>query len=127
MGHFRRRGQDFRRRVSGAAPRKITWWGCPGLRLVAELRLCGAVQGKPMMNRFGQLGLTTVSNGLNFVAQTIGILSQTHGQMYAYVMATVRNPTPTTSFKRTHTNPAKVVCTRPDQGCIPMWDLNKSC
>ena len=50
------------------------------------------VQGKPMMNRFGQLGLTTVSNGLNFVAQTIGILSQTHGQMYAYVMATVRSP-----------------------------------
>ena len=49
-------------------------------------------QGKPMMNRFGQLGLTTVSNGLNFVAQTIGILSQTHGQMYAYVMATVRIP-----------------------------------
>ena len=45
-----------------------------------------------MMNRFGQLGLTTVSNGLNFVAQTIGILSQTHGQMYAYVMATVRIP-----------------------------------
>ena len=62
--------------------------------------LCGVVQGKPMMNRFGQLGLTTVSNGLNFVAQTIGILSQTHGQMYAYVMATVRIPTPTTSFKR---------------------------
>ena len=53
-----------------------------------------------MMNRFGQLGLTTVSNGLNFVAQTIGILSQTHGQMYAYVMATVRTPTPTAPFKR---------------------------
>ena len=65
-----------------------------------------------MMKRFGQLGLTTVSNGLNFVAQTIGILSQTHGQMYAYVMATVRIPTPTTSFKRTHTNLAKVVYTR---------------
>ena len=61
--------------------------------LLCGVVLCWMVQGKPMMNRFGQLGLTTVSNGLNFVAQTIGILSQTHGQMYAYVMATVRTPT----------------------------------
>ena len=68
------------------APRKF------GGRLVAEPPAVWMEQGKPMMNRFGQLGLTTVSNGLNFVAQTIGILSQTHGQMYAYVMATVRIP-----------------------------------
>ena len=57
-----------------------------------QVTMTPLLQGKPMMNRFGQLGLTTVSNGLNFVAQTIGILSQTHGQMYAYVMATVRIP-----------------------------------
>jgi hypothetical protein len=48
----------------------------------------GGFLGKPMMKYFGQLGLTSVSNGLNFIAQAIGILSRNHGEMYAYVMAT---------------------------------------
>ena len=48
----------------------------------------GGFLGKPMMNRFGQLGLTSVSNGLNFLAQTVGILSRNHNEMYAYVLAT---------------------------------------
>ena len=81
--------------VGGFLVRRATTlsrWAARACRLVAEPPAVWMEQGKPMMNRFGQLGLTTVSNGLNFVAQTIGILSQTHGQMYAYVMATVRIP-----------------------------------
>jgi MFS family permease len=36
----------------------------------------GGFLGKPMMNAFGQLGLTSVSNAINFVAQAMGIFAK---------------------------------------------------
>ena len=44
--------------------------------------------GKPFMRAFGQLGLTTFSNAVNFVAQAIGMLAKGPFGMYAHVLAT---------------------------------------
>jgi hypothetical protein len=50
--------------------------------------IMGGMLGKPMMRRFGQLGLTTFSNFANFAAQAIGMLATGPIGMYSHVLAT---------------------------------------
>ena len=48
----------------------------------------GGFLGKPMMKAFGQLGLTTASNFINCIAQTLGILARGPLMIYAHVLVT---------------------------------------
>ena len=50
--------------------------------------IMGGMLGKPMMLKFGQLGLTTFSNIANFTAQAIGMLASGPIGMYTHVLAT---------------------------------------
>eukprot|EP01043_Picozoa_sp_COSAG02_P010936 COSAG02_NODE_396_length_23126_cov_282.150258_9_plen_186_part_00 len=50
--------------------------------------IMGGILGKPMMQKFGQLGLTTFSNFANVTAQAIGMLASGPIGMYTHVLAT---------------------------------------
>ena len=56
---------------------------------VAGLKVfIGGALGKPMMNKFGQLGLTTFSNAVNCFAQAVGALASGTIGMYIHVLIT---------------------------------------
>ena len=48
----------------------------------------GGLLGKPMMQAFGQLGLTTFSNGVNCFAQILGAIARSVPGMYLHVLVT---------------------------------------
>ena len=48
----------------------------------------GGLLGKPMMQVFGQLGLTTFSNGVNCFAQILGAIARSAPGMYLHVLVT---------------------------------------
>jgi hypothetical protein len=48
----------------------------------------GGFLGKPMMKAFGQLGLTTASNFINCIAQTLAIVASGPNLIYAHIFAT---------------------------------------